>query len=110
MDRDAGGSLRSLRIVNQERLLSLLLTHEPMHRAGLARRTDLSRTTVSTIITELMVWGLVVGSDGDSGIADRDGGARGMLAVNPAAAAVVRDGHRWRNEIWRDADGSSAEW
>ncbi|WP_173074802.1 ROK family transcriptional regulator [Phytohabitans rumicis] len=88
MDRDTGGSLRSLRMINQERLLSLLLTHGPMHRAGLARRADLSRTTVSTIITELMAHGLVVESDGDSGI-HHDGRAREMLAVNPTAAAVT---------------------
>jgi predicted NBD/HSP70 family sugar kinase len=89
MERDTGGSLRSLRLINQERLLSLLLRHGPMHRAGLARRADLSRTTVSTIITELMARGLVVESDEDAGIADRDGRAREVLAVNPAAAAVV---------------------
>ena len=89
MERDTGGSLRSLRLINQERLLGLLLTHGPMHRAGLARRADLSRTTVSTIITELMARGLVVESDGDAGITHRDGRAREVLAVNPAAAAVA---------------------
>jgi len=89
MDRDPGGSLKSLRRNNQERLLGLLLTHGPIHRAGLARRADLSRTTVSTIITDLMARGLVVESDEGSEITDRDGRAREMLAVNPTAAVVA---------------------
>lgn len=89
MDRDPGGSLKSLRRNNQERLLGLLLTHGPIHRAGLARRAELSRTTVSTIITDLMTRGLVVESDEGSGITDHDGRAREMLAVNPTAAVVA---------------------
>jgi len=89
MRQRPGGSLQSLRRTNQERVLALLLAHGPLHRAGLARRADLSRTTVSTLITDLMARGLVVQSDEVPTIADRDGRAGETLAVNPAAAAVV---------------------
>jgi len=94
-----GGSLRTLRRSNQERLLALLLEHGPLHRAGLARRADLSRTTVSTIVAELMARGLVVETDQPSTIADRDGRAREMLTLNPAAAVVVGINYTF-NRVW----------
>lgn len=89
MRQETGGSLRSLRRTNQERLLTLLLTYGPLHRAGLARRAELSRTTVSTIVNDLVARGLVVVSDEPPTITDRDGRAREMLAVNPSAAVVA---------------------
>jgi predicted NBD/HSP70 family sugar kinase len=99
MRQETGGSLRSLRRTNQERLLALLLEHGPLHRAGLARRAELSRTTVSTIITDLMERGLVVASDEQPTITDRDGRAREMLAVNPSAAVVVGLNYTF-NGVW----------
>jgi len=86
MPRTKSGSLQSLRRANQERLLTLLLRKGPTHRAELARRADLSRTTVSTIVTELMARGLVVESEGDP---DADGRAKETLAVNPGAATAL---------------------
>lgn len=80
------GSLQSLRRANQERLLTLLLRKGPAHRAELARRADLSRTTVSTIVTELMGRGLVAESEGDPGA---DGRAKETLAINPEAAVAL---------------------
>jgi predicted NBD/HSP70 family sugar kinase len=86
MPRTRSGSLQSLRRANQERLLTLLLRKGPTHRAELARRADLSRTTVSTIVTELITRGLVIESDGDP---DADGRAKETLAINPGAAVAL---------------------
>ncbi len=97
MSQKPGGALRNLRRTNQEGLLSLLLAHGPLHRAGLARRAGISRTTVSTIVSDLMDRGLVVqteedpGADGDGEV--RDGRVRDLLSVNPRAAAVVGMNH-----------------
>ncbi|MEU5875021.1 ROK family transcriptional regulator [Glycomyces sp. NPDC047369] len=87
MPRTSSGSLQSLRRANQERLLTLLLRKGPVHRAELARRADLSRTTVSTIVADLMARGLVVESAAAGPGAD--GRAKEALVVNPAAAVAL---------------------
>lgn len=58
-----------------------------MHRAELARRTGLSRTTVSTIMTELLDEELVVEGGGDS--AGGGGRRSGLLVLNPKAGVVL---------------------
>lgn len=99
MGQDFGGSLRSLRQTNQERLLALLLTRGPLHRAALARRAELSRTTVSTLINDLMARGLVVYSDELPTVADHDGRAGKTITVNHAAAIAVGINHTF-DHIW----------
>jgi predicted NBD/HSP70 family sugar kinase len=98
MSQKPGGSLRSLRRSNQERLLALLLAHGPLHRAALARRAEISRTTVSTIISDLMERGLVVQSDEEPGD-DHDGRARDLLSIAPGAAAVAGINHTF-DGVW----------
>lgn len=87
MPRTSSGSLQSLRRANQERLLTLLLRKGPVHRAELARRADLSRTTVSTIVADLMARGLVAESAAAG--PGTDGRAKEALVVNPAAAVAL---------------------
>ncbi|HEY3005351.1 MAG TPA: ROK family transcriptional regulator, partial [Kribbellaceae bacterium] len=89
------GSLRALRRTNSERLLSALMEHGALHRAELARVSGLSRTTVSTIVGELIAARVVIESAGDA-IADAgidtsavDGRARGFLQANPAAGVAA---------------------
>ena len=79
--------MKSLRRANSERLLALLLTEGPLHRAELARRADLSRTTVSTIVTELMDRGVVVETEATP--ADLDGRAKEALVVDPEVGLIV---------------------
>jgi predicted NBD/HSP70 family sugar kinase len=89
------GSLRALRRTNSERLLSSLMEHGALHRAELARICGLSRTTVSTIVADLIAGGVVIEAVGDqvaqAGIdaSDVDGRARGFLQANPGAGAAA---------------------
>lgn len=89
------GSLRALRRTNSERLLSALMEHGALHRAELARVSGLSRTTVSNIVSDLVVGGVVIEAVGDqvaeAGIdaSEVDGRARGFLQANPGAGAAA---------------------
>src|SRR3954447_26780904 len=59
------GSLGSLRERNRRQLLDALRRRGSASRADLARITGLSRTTVSTLVTELQSSGLVVEREPD---------------------------------------------
>ncbi|TDO34317.1 putative NBD/HSP70 family sugar kinase [Kribbella sp. VKM Ac-2527] len=89
------GSLRALRRTNSERLLSALMEHGALHRAELARICGVSRTTVSTIVSDLVAGGVVIEAVGDqvaqAGIdaSEVDGRARGFLQANPGAGAAA---------------------
>ncbi|WP_433428792.1 ROK family protein [Nonomuraea sp. CA-141351] len=83
------GSLRALRRTNSERLLSALMEHGTLHRAELARLSGLSRTTVSTIVGELIAIGVVIESAGDADTSAVDGRARAFLRANPAAGTAA---------------------
>jgi predicted NBD/HSP70 family sugar kinase/biotin operon repressor len=98
MRQKPGGSLRSLRRTNEEQLLALLLARGPLHRAALARWAGISRTTVSTIVNDLMARGLVIQSDEEPG-EGHDGRARDLLSVHPRAAAVVGMNHTF-DGVW----------
>ncbi len=54
------GSLESLRERNRRQLLDALRRTGSASRADLARLTGLSRSTVSTLISELQAHGMVV--------------------------------------------------
>lgn len=80
------------RTPNRKTVLRLLRNHGPLHRAELARRSGLSRTTVSTVVDSLMTEGLVVavGADDPIGGVDRQPGRPGeLLGVDPASGRVV---------------------
>ena len=71
------------------------MEHGALHRAELARISGLSRTTVSNIVGDLVVGGMVIEAVGDqvaeAGIdaSEVDGRARGFLQANPAAGAAA---------------------
>lgn len=85
------GSLKSLRELNRLRIVDALRTEGIASRAELARRTGLSRSTVSTLVADLQARGLVVERNG-SDLSGRDG-QQGrppvLLALDPAAGAAV---------------------
>ena len=60
MRERSDGSLASLRRLNRRRVINALREHGMISRADIARRTGLSRSTVSSLVSELQSDGLVV--------------------------------------------------
>jgi predicted NBD/HSP70 family sugar kinase/biotin operon repressor len=85
------GDLQSLRELNRLRVIDALQDEGTASRAEIARRTGLSRTTVSTIVADLQRSGLIVehsaiDEDGREGQQGRPGV---LLALDPSAGAAV---------------------
>lgn len=91
-----GGSLNALRARNRDQLLDSLRIAGTASRAELARRTGLSRSTVSSLVADLQDEGLVVETVQDVPGPVQSGRPPVLLALNPAAGAVlgVDFGHR----------------
>jgi predicted NBD/HSP70 family sugar kinase len=78
--------LSLMRELNERIVLGLLRQEGPISRAELARRSNLSRSTVSSIIANLLVAGLVR----ETGIGDSNGGRRPiMIEFNYQSGFVV---------------------
>jgi predicted NBD/HSP70 family sugar kinase/biotin operon repressor len=95
----SSGSLASLREANLLRVIDCLRESGTASRADIARATGLSRTTVSTLVSDLQERGLVVEFEGDAG--PRVGGIGGgrppiLLALDQLAGTAlgVDFGHR----------------
>ncbi len=90
MDR-APGSLESLRIVNRTRVLAVLQQRGRVSRADIVRATGLSRTTVSSLVAELLAEGVVVERPEAAGRVPSPNGGRPpiLLALDPASGAFV---------------------
>ena len=93
----AGHSLAQLRTSNLRAITSLLGSGGPQSRADLARGSGLSRTTVSSLVSELLESGVVVETD-DRGTPYKGGSGRPplliALALRPGGVAGVDIGHR----------------
>jgi predicted NBD/HSP70 family sugar kinase/biotin operon repressor len=91
-----GHSLAQLRGSNLRAITALLGSGGPQSRADLARGSGLSRTTVSSLVNELLAGGLVVETD-DRGTPYKGGSGRPpllvALAVRPGRVAGVDIGH-----------------
>jgi predicted NBD/HSP70 family sugar kinase len=84
------GSLESLRELNRLRVVDALKAVGTGSRAELARRTGLSRSTVSTLVAELVRQGFVVESGrAGRGRDSQQGRPPTMLTLNPSAGAAV---------------------
>ena len=97
--RETGGTDESgrsaLRTGNRDLVLELLSRSEPLSRSELIRRTGLSRSTVSSIIKELMSEGHV--AETATGPAPKGSGrppTRLTLAGDPRVLVGVDIGHR----------------
>jgi predicted NBD/HSP70 family sugar kinase len=91
------GSLASLRRLNRRRVISALRQNGTISRAEIARRTGLSRSTVSSLVAELQSDGLVMERE-EPGAAHGEQGGRPPILLSfdaSAGAAVGIDfGHR----------------
>lgn len=91
------GSLERLRLANRRAVTVLLAAEGPLSRADLARGTGLSRTTVSSLVTDLVRDGHVVETD-ERGRPHKGGSGRPPLLLRltapPGAVAGVDIGHR----------------
>ncbi|HZG84312.1 ROK family transcriptional regulator [Paenibacillus sp.] len=82
------GSLELIKNINRSLVLEQIRNHQPITRAEIAKRLNLSRSTVSLIIDDLIEKKFVV----ELGFGDstREGGRRGMkLGFNPKSAYGV---------------------
>jgi len=89
--------LETLRETNRQRVLEALRAHGLASRNDLAQSTGLSRSTVTTLVSELQADGVVAEVAGDAGV-ERSGRGRppSYLKITPKAGAVlgVDFGHR----------------
>jgi glucokinase-like ROK family protein len=80
------GDQALVRELNRAILLNLLRTHSPQSRADLASATGLNKTTVSSLIADLIVAGLAR----EIGQATSAGGRPGtLLELNPEAGCII---------------------
>ncbi|HVP02302.1 MAG TPA: ROK family transcriptional regulator [Solirubrobacteraceae bacterium] len=91
MVSSTSGSLEGLRGHNRERVVHALSRSGLASRAELARLTGLSRTTVSSLVAELIGAGLVVEREDVPGAAPGPGGGRPpvLLALDRSAGSAV---------------------
>lgn len=82
------GSLESLRERNRRQLLDALRRHGSASRADLARHTGLSRSTVSTLVSELQASGMVVEHVPDARI-PQQGRPPTLLTLDRSAGLVL---------------------
>lgn len=103
------GSLERLRSGNRRAVTGLLATEGPLSRADLARGTGLSRTTVSSLVRDLIESGHVVETE-DRGTPYKGGSGRPPLLVRLATpaggVAGVDVGHRHIRVAVADRSGA----
>lgn len=92
-EEEVGGrplTTRSMRARNRRQLLDLLRENGTLSQAEIARRTGLSRTTVSTLVAELRGLGLLVERDaGRQEVGAQGGRPPVMLALDDSAGTAV---------------------
>src|SRR5262249_12858112 len=88
MRSEGAGSLASLRELNRRRLVDELRRAGLASRAELARRTGLSRSTVSSLVSDLQTDGLVVEREVDAA-SPQGGRPPVLLSLERSAGAAV---------------------
>lgn len=96
MSSRRSGSLSSLREGNRRLVVEALRERGVASRAELARATDLSRSTISTIVGDLIDSGLAIERDETRGEVSHAGRPGVMVALDPSAgiALALDFGHR----------------
>jgi glucokinase len=82
------GNLDFMKKINRSLIIDTIRTHQPLSRAEVAKKLNLSRSTVSSIVEELLLKKLVV--ELGYGSSTSEGGRRGLLlGFNPKSAFGV---------------------
>jgi len=91
MAREAPGSLESLRARNRARALAVLQQRGAASQADIVRETGLSRTTVSSLVSELLEEGIVVERADSARPAPSPSGGRPatLLSLEPSSGGFV---------------------
>jgi predicted NBD/HSP70 family sugar kinase len=89
MGRRSPGSLRSLRERNRLQVLEVVRANGSVSRADIARRTGLARSTVSTLVNELLGARLLVERGAPEDAATTQGRPPVLLSFDPRAGAVL---------------------
>ena len=91
MGREAPGSLGSLRARNRARALAVLARRGAASQADIVRETGLSRTTVSSLVAELLGEGIVVERSDSARQAPSPSGGRPatLLSLEPSSGGFV---------------------
>jgi predicted NBD/HSP70 family sugar kinase len=89
MGRRSPGSLRSLRERNRLQVLEVVRGRGSVSRADIARRTGLARSTVSTLVNELLNAGLLVERGAPEEAVATQGRPPVLLSFDPSAGAVL---------------------
>jgi predicted NBD/HSP70 family sugar kinase len=89
MSSGRAGSLESLRRLNRLRVINTLRNQGLISRADIARRTGLSRSTVSSLVTELQADGLVIERSEAASAYGEQGGRPPTLLSFDASAGVA---------------------
>jgi predicted NBD/HSP70 family sugar kinase len=89
MGRRSPGSLRSLRERNRLQVLEVVRRSGSVSRADIARRTGLARSTVSTLVNELLGAGLLVERGAPEDAVATQGRPPVLLSFDPRAGAVL---------------------
>ena len=89
MGRRSPGSLRSLRERNRLQVLEVVRGSGSVSRADIARRTGLARSTVSTLVNELLGAGLLVERGAPEDGNTTQGRPPVLLSFDPGAGAVI---------------------
>ena len=88
MTSGSTGSLESLRRLNRLRVIGTLRDHGTVSRAEIARRTGLSRSTVSSLVADLQASGLVIEREA-SGRRPQGGRPPIMLSFDTSAGVAI---------------------
>jgi predicted NBD/HSP70 family sugar kinase/biotin operon repressor len=87
--RSTGLTTRTMRVRNRRMLLDLLREHGVLSQADIARRTGLSRTTVSTLVSELRQMGLIVDAAAPTARAGSQGRPPTLIGLDDSAGVAV---------------------
>jgi predicted NBD/HSP70 family sugar kinase len=85
------GSLGSLRALNRSRVIDTLRQLGVASRAEIARRTGLSRSTVSSLVGELQGSGVITerAGEGEGGATARGGRPPTLIALDPSVGVAI---------------------